>query len=151
MIFSNATKRLLATGATILAIGGTGTGIALAQQASSTVAPSVTHQAPDRPEAGDTADRVNDAEVPDGVEKADTASERAEQATLAAKATVTKGQAEQAALAKVSGTVTSADLGDENGNAIWEVAVNGSDGTQHEVKVEARSGDILNAEAEHTY
>ena len=58
-------------------------------------------------------------------------------------ATVTQSQAEQAAIAKVPGKVVVAELGDENGNVVWQVEVTATDGTSHEVMVDAGNGTVL--------
>jgi hypothetical protein len=72
-------------------------------------------------------------------------SEAAEQQTLAAKATITADQAKSIAIGKVGGTVTSIQLGDENGTVVYEVAI----GTQ-EVKVNAANGTVTKVEAADT-
>lgn len=185
MMLSNTTKRWLATGATVLAVGGGG-GLALAQQGGSASTPPSTQSAPDPPGLGDTSDRAQAADTgehdnelpagasgvqapdtPDRQERSEAAeapgheqagdeqssaaereadrAEKAESAKLASLAKVDRAQAERAALAEVPGTVTDAQLGNENGNVIWEVDVKGSDGAQHEVKIDAGNGTVLAA------
>ncbi|MFN8124111.1 MAG: PepSY domain-containing protein [Thermoleophilia bacterium] len=109
----------------------------------------------DRPEAGDTADANsgNVAERADNQEstaseRGDGAGEATEAASLSKVATVSRAQAEQAALGKTPGTVTEASLGDENGTVIWEVNVKASSGGDHEVKVDAKTGAVLQVQSD---
>lgn len=74
--------------------------------------------------------------------------ERQEATQLAALATVSQAEAEQAALTAVPGTVTSAALGDEDGSLIWEVLVQRPDGSTVEAKVDAGNGTVLAQEAD---
>jgi uncharacterized membrane protein YkoI len=68
----------------------------------------------------------------------------ADQAALAAKATVTQQQAEQAALAASPGnTVDHSRLGDDNGTVFWDVDFTNGGG----VKVNAQTGAIIATEA----
>src|SRR5438105_6384457 len=68
----------------------------------------------------------------------------ANQAALAAKATVTQQQAEQAALAASPGnTVDHSRLGDDNGTVFWDVDFSNGGG----VKVNAQTGAIMATEA----
>lgn len=76
--------------------------------------------------------KEKDSEVPDSQE----------QALLQAKAKITADQAKVAAQAKVSGTVSSVKLDDEDGTAVYEVVI----GNQ-EVKVNAVDGSIMKIEA----
>ena len=87
-----------------------------------------------------------ETEVPDGQETSD--DDAGEQAALAALATVTPSQAEQAALATVPGTVAETDLDSENGFVVYSVEVNGTDGTVTEVTVDAGSGEVLAQQAQ---
>lgn len=107
------------------------------------------------PNGGDEDERSEKAEAPgaeregrEAGEGAEDRGEAAEAARLAPLATVAKAQAERAALAEVPGTVTAVELGNENGNLVWEVDVTAKDGTQHEVKVDAGNGTVLIAEAD---
>ena len=109
----------------------------------------------DRPETGDTADtnQGNDLERADNQEsteseRGDGAGEAAEAASLAKVATVTRAQAEQTALGKVPGAVNEASLGDENGTVIWEVNVKAASGKDHEVKVDATTGTVLQVQSD---
>ncbi len=75
-------------------------------------------------------------------------SEESEDAALAGLATITPAQAEAAAGAAVEGTVGTAELGNENGYVVYEVAVTAADGSVVEVKVDAGTGEILAREAD---
>lgn len=70
-------------------------------------------------------------------------SEADEAAQYAGLATITEAQAIKAAEAKVGGTATKAELGNEDGSLIYEVNVNGK-----EVKVDAGNGTVLQVEAD---
>lgn len=66
-----------------------------------------------------------------------------------ARAKITEDQARQAALAKFpGGSVVKATLEDENGTLIWEVKVTDTNKQEHEVKVDATSGQVLGVQAE---
>lgn len=145
MSISGKTKRWVAAGVAVLAIGG-GSGLALAQQGGSAQAPNAPSIADtSAPGAAEQAETPNAPETGERSEAADDAGEKAESAKLAPLAKVDRAQAEQAALAKVPGTVSDAQLGDENGDVIWEIDVTGADGAQHEVKVDAGSGIVIAA------
>ena len=117
----------------------------LAPGASSVQAPNT----PDENEAAETPGKENESEQESPAsEAAEDKSEKAESAALASLAKVDRAQAEQAALAKVPGTATAAELGNENGNVVWEIDVKGQDGAQHEVKVDAGNGTVLLAEVD---
>jgi uncharacterized membrane protein YkoI len=112
-------------------------------------------QAPNAPdqdegsEAAETPGQENGSEQESAAsEAADDKGEKAESATLASLAKIDRAQAEQAALVKVPGTATAAELGNENGNVVWEIDVKAKDGTQHEVKVDAGNGTVLMAEVD---
>lgn len=112
-------------------------------------------QAPNAPdanegsEAAETPGKENESEQESAAsEAAEDKGEKAESAQLASLAKVDQAQAEQAALAKVPGTATAAELGNENGNVVWEIDVKGQDGAQHEVKVDAGNGTVLMAEVD---
>jgi uncharacterized membrane protein YkoI len=110
------------------------------------------------PNAPDDNERAEGAEAPGSEDEAEEESaaseaaedkaERAESAKLASLAKIDRAQAEQAALAKVPGTATAAELGNENGNVVWEIDVKAKDGAQHEVKVDAGNGTVLMAEVD---
>ena len=91
---------------------------------------------------------VEQEEGTEANEAAEGRAEAAEAAKLAPLAKIDRAQAEQAALAKVPGTATGAELGDENGNLVWEIDVTAKDGTQHEVKVDAGNGTVLMAQVD---
>lgn len=78
---------------------------------------------------------------PDGQQPA--GGEAGEVAALQALATVSAAQAEQAALAKVPGTVARTVLESENGFVVYGVAVTGANGTVTDVKVDAGNGTVL--------
>ncbi|MFB8086550.1 PepSY domain-containing protein [Streptomyces sp. NPDC055992] len=60
-----------------------------------------------------------------------------------AAARVTVGDAVVAGLAAVPGTVTEAELDEEDGGLVWELDVYGSDRSWHDVTVDAGSGKVL--------
>ncbi|MFH9136279.1 PepSY domain-containing protein [Streptomyces sp. NPDC017524] len=78
-------------------------------------------------------------------DRADNASD--DRARAAAKSTrITLDQAVAAALKSVPGTVTEAELDDDdddNGRAVWELDVRGSDKKWHDVTVDAGNGKVL--------
>ncbi len=95
---------------------------------------------------------VEDNETADGPQGAEpasgTAPEEDNQAALQAQAKITPDQAKQAALAKVPGTVVSANLEDENGKAVYTVIVTpSSGGSNQDVKVDAVTGNVVKVEA----
>ncbi|WP_330240781.1 PepSY domain-containing protein [Streptomyces sp. NBC_00525] len=60
-----------------------------------------------------------------------------------ATARIAVGDAVAAAVKAVPGTVTEAELDDEDGGPVWELDVYGSDRAWHEVTVDAESGKVL--------
>ncbi len=96
-------------------------------------------QAPNTPDVGQAAGQSAADEA---------AADKAESAKLATLATVSQAQAEQAAIAKVPGKVVVAELGDENGNVVWQVEVTATDSTQHEVMVDAGNGTVLSSQVD---
>lgn len=56
---------------------------------------------------------------------------------------VTVGDAAAAAVRAVPGTVTEAELDDEDGRLVWELDVYGSDRARHDVTVDPDSGKVL--------
>ncbi|MFF2959758.1 PepSY domain-containing protein [Streptomyces sp. NPDC057963] len=58
-------------------------------------------------------------------------------------ARVTVGDAVAAAVGAVPGTVTEAELDDEDGRLVWELDVHGSDKVRHDVTVDAGNGAVL--------
>lgn len=159
---------------TAVAIGGVSAGLALGQSGGQApgplnpATPSASPTAPTAPEStapetggvekngglGPNASSVQVPNTPDGPEAgeqseaAEAATEKAESAKLAPLAKVSQAAAEKAALAKVPGTVVTAELGDENGNVTWQVEVKATDGTQHEVHVDAGNGAVLSAQVD---
>ena len=64
-------------------------------------------------------------------------------------ATLLETEARKAALAKYPGKVKDSELEiDRNGTALYEITVDGGDGREMEVKVDAASGEIVSAEDE---
>ncbi|SEF81595.1 Uncharacterized membrane protein YkoI [Thermomonospora echinospora] len=57
-------------------------------------------------------------------------------------------QAVTAALQAAPGTVVEADLDEENGKPVWQVEVQGQDGTKRELVVDATSGKVVQNEVE---
>ncbi|MGW1104403.1 PepSY domain-containing protein [Streptomyces sp. NPDC002540] len=62
-------------------------------------------------------------------------------------ARVAVGDAVAAAVGAVPGTVTEAELDDEDGGPVWELDVYGSDKAWHDVTVDAGSGKVLGRHA----
>ncbi|MEU3218826.1 PepSY domain-containing protein [Streptomyces sp. NPDC006971] len=62
-------------------------------------------------------------------------------------ARVDVGDATAAAVEAVPGTVTEAELDDEDGTVVWELDVYGSDGRWHDVTVDAGRGTVLGTHA----
>lgn len=62
---------------------------------------------------------------------------------LSGLAKIDQKAAEDAALAALPGTVVKTDLGNENGFAVYNVEIKGSDGTVTEMKVDAGNGQVL--------
>ncbi|MFF8915116.1 PepSY domain-containing protein [Streptomyces sp. NPDC015032] len=62
-------------------------------------------------------------------------------------ARVTVGDAVAAAVGAVPGTVTEAELDDEDGGLVWELDVYGSDQVRHDVTVDAGNGKVLGEHA----
>ncbi|MBT2214542.1 PepSY domain-containing protein [Virgibacillus dakarensis] len=56
---------------------------------------------------------------------------------------VTKEESKQIALEKEPGTVEENELESEFGSLFYEVEVNGEDGNEHEILINARSGEVL--------
>ncbi|THA73382.1 peptidase M4 [Streptomyces sp. A0642] len=58
-------------------------------------------------------------------------------------ARVTAADAASSAVRAVPGTVSEAELDDEDGGPVWELDVYGPDGVRHEVTVDADNGKVL--------
>jgi uncharacterized membrane protein YkoI len=71
----------------------------------------------------------------------------AEEAALAELASVDEAAAGEAAVASVGGgEILSAELDDEDGFVVWDVDVRATDGTLHEVTVDAGNSSVLGTE-----
>ncbi len=84
-------------------------------------------------------------QTPDGADG--TEDEAGEAAKLAPLATTTADEAAAAAIAAVPGTAGTPQLGDENGNVVYEVEVTKADGSKVEVKVDAGNAKVLAQES----
>lgn len=62
---------------------------------------------------------------------------------LVEQATVTQAEAEAIALAEVPGTVRSIHVESEDGGLQWDVEVTATDGTRHDLQVDAATGAIV--------
>jgi uncharacterized membrane protein YkoI len=71
-----------------------------------------------------------------------------EQANLQLAATLTQQQAIDIALQKVSGTVKSAELEDENGTVVYGVHIVDTNGKGSDVKVDAKTGNVLQSDSD---
>jgi uncharacterized membrane protein YkoI len=92
---------------------------------------------------------ANDATEVKGTEAADKeVAPAVEQAQLQSQAKITAEQSKAAALLKVSGTVQSVTLEDENNVAVYNVAVKDSAGVIQEVKVNAQTGVVLKVDSQ---
>ena len=80
----------------------------------------------------------------DGEEK----DEGENQAELAKQAKISEEEATKAALEKVPGTVKQVELEDEDGTIVYGIEVVSTDGTQQDVKVDAKTGKIVKVEAD---
>jgi hypothetical protein len=79
------------------------------------------------------------------------ANDQAESAALASQAKITVDQATTAALAQFAGgTVKKTELESENGTVVYSLSLTDSAGKQQDVKVDATSGKVLQAQAEAT-
>ena len=126
--------------ASVLAVAGIlagAVGLTAYAQSAPTTVPIVSQQVSD-------TDNIQDkggVEVADQNENDGEQNDAAEQASLQSKTKITAEQAKTIALSKVSGTVTSVQLDDEDGVLVYEVTI----GTQ-EVRVNAVDGSILKIE-----
>ncbi|MDB5055331.1 MAG: hypothetical protein JWM44_3381 [Bacilli bacterium] len=97
-----------------------------------------------------TPEQADPTEVK-GTETNDTADKEInpadEQAQLQSQAKVTTEQSKAAALNKVSGTVQSVTLEDEDNTAVYNVAVKDSTGKIQEVKVNAQTGVVIKVDS----
>ena len=72
----------------------------------------------------------------------------AEAQSLKERATVSREDAEQAALRRFPGEVQDSELDDEAGRVVYNVEILGDGGNLHEATVDAKSGDVLGSETE---
>ncbi|THA70427.1 peptidase M4 [Streptomyces sp. A0958] len=79
----------------------------------------------------------------------DSGSRGSSTASGATTARVTVGDAVAAGLRAVPGTVTEAELDEEDGGLVWELDVYGSDRAWHDVTVDAGSGKVLGKHVDH--
>lgn len=134
-------KKLLAGGLLTLLIGAGAAGIASAQSGG----PTTTADTKGEDESPAYTSSVT---APDNGSDTGTDDEAAESASLEGLAKTTPEQAKTAALAAVPGTADKAELGNENGNVVYEVEVTGSDGKHTDVKVDAGNGAVLAQETD---
>jgi uncharacterized membrane protein YkoI len=158
-------KVLLTTGLSLAVLAGGAfaaqqSGISVAKAATATPA-AVTQQAlPDQVDAAEApgtevndateaaGTEVNDAAEAKGTEAADKEVDPAvEQAQLQAQAKITAEESKATALKKISGTVQSVTLEDEDNTAVYNVAVKDSAGKIQEVKVNAQTGVVVKVDA----
>jgi uncharacterized membrane protein YkoI len=127
------------------------TGQATTEQADATeVASTETNDATEvkGTEAND-ATEVKGTETNDATEAADKeVTPAVEQAQLQSQAKITAEQSKAAALQKVSGTVQSVTLEDEDNIAVYTVAVKDSAGVIQEVKVNAQTGVVIKVDSQ---
>jgi uncharacterized membrane protein YkoI len=134
-------KLALGAAAAVLTLGG-GAAIAAQNPAETTGTEGAKQEVQDPNIKGSMA-------APTGNEEAEgQENEAAESKQLEGLAKIDQAAAEKAALAAVPGTVKAVELGNENGFVVWEVEVQGSDGTLKEVKVDAGNGQVLAQGAE---
>jgi uncharacterized membrane protein YkoI len=111
------------------------------------------------PAAAQVQDTTNDTETPDAAEApevkgageakgAPEAVDPNEQAKLQQAATLTQQQATDIALKKVSGTVKSVELEDNNGTVVYGVHIVDANGKGSDVKVDAKTGAVLQADSD---
>ncbi|WNI22393.1 PepSY domain-containing protein [Streptomyces sp. ITFR-16] len=85
----------------------------------------------------------------DGHDRADDRSSSAGGTASGTTARTAVGDAVAAAVAAVPGTVTEAELDDEDGGLVWELDVYGSDKVWHDVTVDADDGRVLGKRVDH--
>jgi uncharacterized membrane protein YkoI len=145
---------ILAGGA--LAVQATALPAAKAAAATSTPAMVTEKAAPEQADATEVkGTEVNDATEAKGTEVADATEAKGteaadkeidpalEQAQLQSQAKITAEESKAAALKKISGTVQSVALEDENNTAVYNVSVKDSAGKIQEVKVNAQTGVVV--------
>ncbi|MDP9822521.1 PepSY domain-containing protein [Nocardioides massiliensis] len=62
-------------------------------------------------------------------------------------ATVTLGGALEAAAAEVAGEIEDADLDEDGGTLVWQVSIR-ADGTEQEIHIDAKSGEVLRVDTD---
>ncbi|MDQ0414762.1 PepSY domain-containing protein [Mesobacillus stamsii] len=72
------------------------------------------------------------------------AADQQEQQQLAKSAKITADESNAIALKEVPGKVTNTELQDENGTAVYGVEITDDQGKAHDVKVDAKTGKVLN-------
>lgn len=127
-------RKLLFGGAAALGLAGGAAGIAVAQSSDSP--PAAEADADDEQDPAYNSS-VTTPESPDGTSEAD------EAASLASLATVSEQQARELALGAIPGEVAEIELDNENGSVVWSVEVTATDGTDHEVVIDAGNGEVL--------
>lgn len=93
------------------------------------------------------ADDKEEGEKGEKAEKEGKESEAAdlkEQQQLAKSAKITADESNAIALKEVPGKVTNTELQDENGTAVYGVEITDDQGKAHDVKVDAKTGKVLN-------
>lgn len=133
-------RKLLFGVAAALGLAGGASGIAVAR--SSGGPPAVEAEEGDDDRDPSYTSSITAPEDPKGQSEAD------EAAALASLATITEAQAGDIALVAVPGEVTEIELDHENGGVVWSVEVTATDGSAHEVVVDAGNGDVLAQEAD---
>lgn len=95
---------------------------------------------------GQESNEALEQEKMNGKEEATEKDEVQEAAQLAKEATISSSQAEANALQKVPGTVEKTSLDNENGKVVYEVTVRDANGKMVEVKVDAKTGEVVKVE-----
>jgi len=70
------------------------------------------------------------------------------QAELAKQAKITEQEATKIALEKVPGTVDEVELENEDGLIVYEFEIVGEDGSEQDIEVDAKTGEIVKVEAD---
>ncbi|MBD7985721.1 PepSY domain-containing protein [Sporosarcina sp. Sa2YVA2] len=89
-----------------------------------------------------------EADDEDGEEQGQEEDDELSQAELAKQAKITEKAATKIALEKVPGTIDEVELEDEDGTIVYEFEIVSADGTEQEVKVDAKTGKIVKVEAD---
>jgi uncharacterized membrane protein YkoI len=156
-------KVLLTTGLSLALLAGgamaaqaAGLPVTQAATVSSTLAVSTGQATTEQADATEVkGTEVNDATEVKGTEATDAAetadkevAPAVEQAQLQSQAKITTEQSKTAALQKVSGTVQSVTLEDEDNIAVYNVAIKDSAGKIQEVKVNAQTGVVIKVDSQ---